>query len=601
MSQNQILEERIKCARSPAYFLNAYGYVFDAVEKKVKKMKCFEYQERCIDIFHKQQNSIVLKSRQTGLSVITAGYVAWKLMFRYDEKILIIANDGAGARRFLATVKQFVEMTPKWLQPESIVTNNQTKLEFSNKSWVEAKASSPNAGRGDSLTMLVLDETAFIKDAEAIWMAAGMALSATKGKCIMISTPNGTGNLYHKTWVGAQKKENDFKTSTVHWTQNPQASVGLEFVRNASGEEVAWSPWYEEQCRRMNFDSVKIAQELDLSFEGSKYLVIEQVLIDKYEKKTRDQKPHSYIRYDFAFKHTLEAGAFVMDETSFHVWKRPEKGRNYIIGCLPPGEKVLTDSGLKNIENVTQYDKLVSENGEYVDIINKQIYEVEDEDVYTIKVDNTFRTTNFTKEHPILVSQNTKLKRPYDPVLKKEGKRYWNFDFKYVRAEDLNVGDWIKTPNIYKKDLNFDIEEKWVFENKSRIDFKINSPLKDQDFWWFIGLWLGDGWIGKHNNSYSITVCFNKKEVYYLEKCVAVIGKLFNRTHSIIERDSTYDVTFNSKELYLFILENFGQYSYGKKISEWIKFIKKEYKLELIKGYFDSDGCWIKHIKKGKR
>ena len=111
MSQNQILEERIKCARSPAYFLNAYGYVFDAVEKKVKKMKCFEYQERCIDIFHKQQNSIVLKSRQTGLSVITAGYVAWKLMFRYDEKILIIANDGAGARRFLATVKQFVEMT----------------------------------------------------------------------------------------------------------------------------------------------------------------------------------------------------------------------------------------------------------------------------------------------------------------------------------------------------------------------------------------------------------------------------------------------------------------------------------------------------------
>jgi hypothetical protein len=105
MTSQQILEEYIKCAKSPVYFLNNYGYVFDATEKKVKKMVCFKYQENCVDIFHKEQNSIILKSRQTGLSVITAGYVAWRLMFRYDEKILIIANDGAGARRFLATVK----------------------------------------------------------------------------------------------------------------------------------------------------------------------------------------------------------------------------------------------------------------------------------------------------------------------------------------------------------------------------------------------------------------------------------------------------------------------------------------------------------------
>lgn len=333
MNANQILEERIKCAKSPVYFLNNYGFVFDAVEKRVKKMKCFEYQERCVDIFHKKQNSIILKSRQTGLSVITAGYVAWRLMFRYDERILIVANDGNGAERFLETVKQFIQNTPQWLQPDSIILNNKRKLVFSNGSWVQAKASSPDAGRGDSLTMLVLDETAFIKDAEAIWMAAGMALSATKGKCIMISTPNGTGNLYHKTWVGATKKENDFTTMTVHWTQNPQSAIGLERIKNASGEEVPWSPWYEEQCRRMNYDSVKIAQELDLSFEGSKYLVIEQILIDKYEKRTRGQKPNFYIRYDFAFKGMPQAGSFILDETSFHVWKRPEEGKHYILGA----------------------------------------------------------------------------------------------------------------------------------------------------------------------------------------------------------------------------------------------------------------------------
>lgn len=334
LNANNILQERVRCAQDPVYYLNNYGYVFDAKQKKVSPMTCFEYQEKCVRDFHRFQNNIVLKSRQTGLSVVTAGYVAWKLMFRYDEKILIIANEGAGARRFLATVKQFIENTPKWLQPDAIITNNQTKLEFSNNSWVEAKASSPNAGRGESLTMLILDETAFIKDDQDIWMGAGMALSATKGKCIMISTPNGTGNLYHQTWVGALNKENDFNALNVHWTENPNSSVGLKWTKSTDGEiDIPWSPWYEEQCRRLGYDSVKIAQELDLSFEGSKYLAIEGALIEKYEKRLKRKTPPRFIKYDFLSKGTTTAGRFTMEETTFHVWKEPELGKKYILSA----------------------------------------------------------------------------------------------------------------------------------------------------------------------------------------------------------------------------------------------------------------------------
>jgi hypothetical protein len=334
LDPNFIINEKYKCAKSPIYFLNNYGYVFDARQKKISKMKCFTYQERCVKDFHKFQNNIVLKSRQTGLSVVTAGYVAWRLMFRYEEKILIIANQGDGAIRFLDTVKQFIDNTPEWLKPTVIAKKNQTELEFAKPhgSWVKAKASSPEAGRGESLTMLVLDETAFIKDDEQIWMGAGMALSATKGKCIMISTPNGTGNLYHQTWVGSLNKDNDFNHLEVHWTENPNSAEGLIMRRDPRGTDVPWSPWYEEQCKRLGYDSVKIAQELDLSFEGSKYLVIEGDLIEKYEKKVRKTKPHLYLKYDFLFKGEARAGTFIADETSFHIWKLPEKNKSYIIG-----------------------------------------------------------------------------------------------------------------------------------------------------------------------------------------------------------------------------------------------------------------------------
>ena len=67
-----------------------------------------------------------------------------------------------------------------------------------------------------------------------------------------------------------------------------------------------------------------------------------------------------------------------------------------------------------------------------------------------------------------------------------------------------------------------------------------------------------------------------------------------------MEKEDVYNVEFNCKELYFFLLNNFGKYADGKKISEWVKFIKKDYKLELIKGYFDSDGCWVKVNKKNK-
>jgi hypothetical protein len=340
MVNNQMLEFA-KCAKDPVYYMNTYGYVFDARKKMVAQMTCFEYQNDCLRKFHEHQNNIILKSRQTGLSVITAGYVAWRLLFRYDEKILIIANDGAGAVRFLETVKQFIEHTPVWLKPDAIEQDNTKKIAFSNNSYAEAKASSPNAGRGDSLTMLILDETAFIKDDEAIWMGAGMALSATGGKCIMISTPNGTSGLYYKTWretVSGDKSANaseDFVGTTVHWTENPNSAVGLEYKKDANGNEVPWSPWYEAQCKRLNWDSVQIAQELDLSFEGSKRLAVDAQLVSKYRARVeKDCDRLGYIKFDFMQKENpIEFAKFTLEETNMHIFKKPEEGRRYILAA----------------------------------------------------------------------------------------------------------------------------------------------------------------------------------------------------------------------------------------------------------------------------
>lgn len=589
------LTEYVKSAKDPVYFLNTYGYVYDITKKQIDRLTCFSYQEDMVKKFQKNQNNIVLKSRQLGLSVVTAGFVAWTLLFKIDQRILIVANDGAAAVRFLETVKQFLNYLPKFFYDpkKDDEINNQKYIGLRNGNWVKAVASGKQAGRGEALTMLILDEVAFIENADDIWMGAGLALTATKGKCIMISTPFGTGNLYHRTWVAAEKQEgSSFVPTTIHWTEHPVYSVGKELRKDEFGRQYWWSPWYEHECERFNFDRIKIAQELDLSFEGSKALVIESHIIAKYRQDILVKgEPVCY--YD----HTISENCFVNNvRTNFWVWEKPLDGHNYIVSCLPEGEFVLTNSGLKKIENITFKDKLIDKEGNYTSIKNIQVTPEYNGFVYDFKLSNVFRRTSFTGNHPILSSCNTILKRNYNKKHEKLkfNERYWEFNFKYNNADDLSVGDWLVFPNLYKKNTitHNEIKNHWEkYKNGNRVDFTIDCPLLDEDFWWFIGMWLAEGWTYKNEYSKTIYTVHNiKTEKHYADKIKKLFEK-YNRKVTTTDKGPVIMCQFNSTQLFDFINDNFGKYALNKKLPEWVKHLPDEFKLQLVKGYLDGDGC----------
>ena len=388
MTQEQV-GEYVKCYKDPIYYLNNYGYVFDLEKKLIDRLTLYDFQIPVIKSYQEFTNNIILKSRQQGLSVVTAGYVAYLLIFGRDERILIVANDYKGAARFVDSVKTFIDNTPGWMLPDGRPVDNQRELKFSNGCSLKAVASSPQAGRGESLTLLILDETAFIEHANSIWMGAGIALSVTGGKCIMISTPFGTGNLYHRTWISAveskeklskakeenasifikvglyeklliktlrttktppsteriaevlgieihevadilnlyEKHKNDFNSIRVHWSTHPVLSRGLEWRKDEFGIERAWSPWYEGERKRLEYDNVKIAQELDLSFEGSRNLVIDSPFVERFKAKLKNK----IVCY---FDHLRKDGdGFVNYETPFKVWHKPFANGRYIVAA----------------------------------------------------------------------------------------------------------------------------------------------------------------------------------------------------------------------------------------------------------------------------
>lgn len=247
------------------------------------------------------------------------------------------------------------------------------------------------------------------------------------------------------------------------------------------------------------------------------------------------------------------------------IWEYPVKDPPlglYIGGCLTPGEKVQTQRGLISVENVTLDDNLVNKDGQFVSIRSLQRYQKENEDVYKVRVSNTYRTTTFTREHPILVS---------DTLFG---------DYRFERMKDVKVGQYTRIPNLYKG---------------SNCD--ICAPNNTLDFWWFVGLWLGDGWCD--TKKHSVSIAFDIKQKCFYERYYSFLNNVLHINYYQRQKGNALEVNFTSKEISEWLTNQFGKYAYGKHIPVQIKQISDYKKAALIHGYLDSDGCVYKY-KSGK-
>jgi len=219
ISYKQIIKEEYKrCAKSIPHFLKKYSVIQHPTKGKIY-FNLYDFQEKALNEFLEHRFNIVLKSRQLGLSTLVAGYVLWCLLFKRDYNVLIIATKQDVAKNLVTKIRVMHEGLPKWLQGET-VEDNKLSLRFRNGSQVKAVASSEDAGRSEALSLLVLDEAAFIDKATAIWTSAQQTL-AEGGSAIILSTPNGTGNLFHSLYKGAEDGENQFNYLRLPWQAHP--------------------------------------------------------------------------------------------------------------------------------------------------------------------------------------------------------------------------------------------------------------------------------------------------------------------------------------------------------------------------------------------
>ena len=295
LTKKQILKEVVKCGKDPSYFLKNYARISHPMHGLIL-FKTYDYQDQLLKDYLDYRFNVCNKGRQLGVSTITAGFAVWLMLFHRDKSILVMATKFETAGNLVRKVKNIMKNLPDWIRIANITTDNRTSFELSNGSLIKAASTSGDAGRSEALSLLILDEAGHINGLEDLWTGVYSTLS-TGGRCIAISTPNGVGNWFHKTCVGAENGENNFHLTTLMWWVHPDRD----------------EDWFKKETRNMS--KRQIAQELECNFNTSGDTVIDPENMEWILSNVREPKHKTGF------------------DRNFWLWEEYEPTCNYLIAA----------------------------------------------------------------------------------------------------------------------------------------------------------------------------------------------------------------------------------------------------------------------------
>ena len=326
------LEDFVRCKEDPHYFINNFCKVVHP-KLGVQPFKLRPYQTEMIDAYHKNRYTIVLSARQTGKSVGAAAYILWYAVFQQKKTILIASNKNKNAMEMIHRIKYMYEELPMWLKPGIMDDGwNKHSLSFDNGSRIMSEPTSETSGRGGDISLLYLDEFAFVPPhvQSEFWASIEPTLS-TGGELIMTSTPNGDQNIYAQLWRGAnipaehgsKMGSNGFYPVRVEWDEAP----------NRDGK------FKEETIARIG--ERKWMQEYECEFLSSDGLLIDSLFLVNLTAQLRNVKPKFHYK-DVVF------------------WQEPKKGSTYLVGVDPAtgtgkDYSVLSVYEFPSLEQVAEY------------------------------------------------------------------------------------------------------------------------------------------------------------------------------------------------------------------------------------------------------
>lgn len=336
------IREIIKCKRDIVYFAEKYFRIV-SIANGLMTIQLYEKQKEMLRHFVDNDRSIVCASRQIGKTTCYTIFCLWTCMFFPEKKIMICANKLQTSIEIMDRLRIAYEYLPYWLKC-SVVVYNKGEMTFGNKSSIRAFATSSSASRGFSGNLVIIDEMGFVpKNIIDEFFASVMPVisSSKNSKAIIVSTPNGTGNLYYDIWKQANsenKEENaeGWKPFIVYWWEVP-------------GRDEQWK---EQQIKTIGKE--RFAQEFNNEFiAGSTFQkLIPDDVIEKFRIRLTNLKKSSR-----QFAEGKELQIFSENQGKvfpFRMWHEFDPNRTYAAaGDIAEGLGGSADSSVLYVFDIT--------------------------------------------------------------------------------------------------------------------------------------------------------------------------------------------------------------------------------------------------------
>ncbi len=232
-----------KCERDESYFLRKYWHIAHPAHGRIL-FDLRRAQAEALEHWAENRYSLTLKARQIGWTTLVAAHQFWLAFFHDDQNIIDLSRTERESVLLLRKSKYGFQHLPEWMVargPKSLVEHQQ-RMFFGNGSQITSMPSASDPARGESATLIVVDEWAFLPNPEEAW-ASIEPVADVGGRIIGLSTANGSGNFFHHLWTGASAHNNKFAPMFYPW----------------SATEDRDETWYES--KKISMLSWQLAQE----------------------------------------------------------------------------------------------------------------------------------------------------------------------------------------------------------------------------------------------------------------------------------------------------------------------------------------------------
>jgi hypothetical protein len=312
--------------------------------------RLMDYREK-----HKPGRFICLKSRQMGISTLVEAFIFALITLNPNRSGLVVAHSVESSRSiFSMTQRFFLQYTRA---NEIIPAISARRIEYPSPRYSRMQidtASNRNLGRGGTLHYVHASEVAFWQRPQEPMLAISQAVPLHWDTLVFWeSTANGAQNLFHRSWMAAERGDSDFEPIFLSWKLFPEYSLPV-----ACNEELSLSPAEEEystthdlspqqaewarftkrnQCRNswdMFHQEYPVAAALAFTFSGLPWFdpqVVQEML------EAEDRPPVTRGALKFGEDNSPEFSERAAGP--IRVWQFPESGCTYSLG-MDVGEGV---------------------------------------------------------------------------------------------------------------------------------------------------------------------------------------------------------------------------------------------------------------------